>query len=217
MSRPASPEDICNLALDVIGQQPVVSIANPSSKEEGICARWYDATRQIVLREFYWSFAKKRYTSPRNLTPPEFDYTDSYSLPADCLRLYSVGGFCEEDLYRHYDIEGRTIYINNIGGASIPIRYCADITDISIMDSLFINVFSLRLASKIAYKFSLKPTLLKQVMELLASEEGKAVSVSSQERPIIRIQRSKYIQARRGLYYGNGSPYAGPYTYFDSP
>ncbi len=68
----------------------------------------------------------------------------------------------------------------------------------------------MRLALKIAYKFTLKPTIVAKLSDLLAVEEGKAYSVAGQERPPVRIQQSRLLLARKG--YMGASMYAGPYT-----
>ena len=61
MSAPNSPEAICNLALDLLRHnEQVASLETPESEVESLAARWYDATRQSVLRAFPWNFARKR-------------------------------------------------------------------------------------------------------------------------------------------------------------
>jgi hypothetical protein len=211
MSLPLAPVDIVNLALDHLSQPPITSIDAPTTPEEEICARWYDQVRQMLLREYVWNFAKKRATITR-AGDPEFDFDDKYTLPNDCLRVLSIQGDIEVAQEQDYDIEGRYILLNNGGGSSITLRYISDVTDIQQWDVLFKNIVVLTLALRLAYKFTLKKGVVEQINALLKLDLAKAVSVDGQERPPRRIQRSKYLNARRS---GVSSNVADRYTVLD--
>ena len=194
MAAPTSPVDICNLALDHVGDLPISSVEVPTDARGEVMARWYDQTRRSVLREYCWNFAQK-YTTLARTGDGEGPHDDKYLMPADCVRLNVVG----TDIYdriEDYDISGR--YIHTSAGASLAIRYNRDIDQVSQMDVLFINILAMRLAIKIAYKMSKKKSIVEMLEGLLSREEGKAISVDGQERPPRRVQRSKYLEARRG-------------------
>ena len=91
MGLPASKIDICNMALDYVGQSPVGNIDSPGTPTEILVARHYDDARQNVLRKYCWNFAKTRAKCSRNATPL-FDYADSYQLPNDFVRFLSTNG-----------------------------------------------------------------------------------------------------------------------------
>lgn len=211
MAIATSAVDICNLALDLLSQTPVVDIDAPTTREEEICARHYDKVRRQLLRDWVWNFAKKRVMLSRSGTP-EFDFADEYVLPNDCLRVLSVAGESEIFQEKDYDIEGRNILLNNGGAASVGLRYIADITNPQLMDAGFINVFSQALALSMAYKFSLKKGLVEQIANQYRLDLPKAVSIDGQERPPRRIQRSKYHRARL---MGSSGIYADQYTVLD--
>lgn len=196
MGAPVAPIDVCNLALDFLGQTPIASIDTPTTSAEEICARHYDQVRRQLLREWVWNFAKRRVSLSR-IGAPGFDFADEYALPNDCLRVLSVGGDVEVAQEKNFDIQGRSILLNNGGAASTTLRYIADVTNPQEMDATFINLLALALALKISYKFTLKKGLTDQLSQQYAADLPKAVTIDGQERPPRRIQRSKYLTARR--------------------
>lgn len=210
-----SNSGICNLALDYLGERGNVSdIENPTTDEEIVMARHYDTVRRGLLREYIWNFAKKRATISRTGTP-SFDYADEYLLPADCVRLLSISNsdVSYQSLRRDYDIEERKLLINASGAVSLRVRYIYDHTDVSKWDSLFLRLMALYLAEAVAYKFTLKKGVTEQINGMIAQLIPKTVSIDGQERPPRRIQRSKYISARRNSLYQVSV--ASPYTVFD--
>lgn len=188
--------DICNLALSHLGQKPISGIDSPETQAEAVCALHYNPTRRRLLRDWVWNCAKKRVTLSRTGTP-EFDFTDAYALPNDFVRFLSVGGEYEVDQERDYDIEGSTLLINNDGAASAKMRYIYDLKDVKKMDASFIDTLALLLAVRMSYAFTLKKGLRDELRDMLKEELPKAVTVDGQERPPRRIQRSKYLSARR--------------------
>lgn len=211
MGLPASEVDICNMALDFIGQPPIASISPPSTTTEILVARHYDDARQAVLRKYVWNFAKKRSTCSRT-GAAAFDFPDKYQLPNDFVRLLSVQGDREIEQSTDFDIEGRELLIDASGAASIKIRYIRDVTDVTLWDAGFRRLVALTLALDLAYQITKKKAVVEQIDALLRLELPDAVSVDGQEVPPRKIQRSKYITARRIT----GGSVASKYTVFDT-
>lgn len=201
MTRTNSAVGICNLALDVIGEAPITSIESPQTDLEERMARWYDITRLAVLREQVWNFAQKYRELPRT-GDGEGGFTDAYALPNDFVRINSIGSdpyFPITDYELSVDdANRRVIYASN--GTTLPIRYNRDITQVSLMDPLFVTYLSLRLALEVAYAINKKASIVKVVTDRIAQAEPKTVSVDGQERVPRRIQASKYLAARRWSY-----------------
>lgn len=192
MGAPTAAVDICNLALDHVGDLPISSVETPGDARSEVLARWYDQTRRTVLREYCWNFAQK-YVVLARAGDGEGPHEDKYLMPADCVRINVVGTDIDCPI-TDFDISGRYIHTSN--GDSLAIRYNRDIEQVSQMDVLFINILALRLAVKIAYKQSKKKSVVEMIEGMLAREEGKAISVDGQERPPRRVQHSKYLAAR---------------------
>lgn len=204
MSAPSAAVDICNLALDYLGQQPISSIEVPESQTEEIMARWYDHTRQICLREYVWNFATKYQVIPRTGAGSAY-FVDAYSKPNDFIRLLGIGERRDLPTYLDYEITEGTIMVTNGGDNGLSIWYTKDVTNVASFDPLFVNIFALRLALKVSYKFTLKKGMVDLLNGMLKVEEAKATSVDGQERPPRRVQESKYHRARRGIGYGQAA------------
>jgi len=194
----SEPIGIINLALDHVGQPSIATIDPPVTKTEIIMARHYDLNRRHMLRKGVWNFAKRRADITRQATAPLFDYTDSYILPNDFLRLLSIQGSSERFQNQAYDIQGRYVYVNAEGASSIHLRYIADVTDVALWDSAFTDLLILYLARSVAYTFTKDESVVKRLNDLIMVETPETFAVDGQERPPIRIQNSKYRDARLG-------------------
>jgi hypothetical protein len=199
VAKPVSPVAICNLALGRIAQNPIASVDDPTTEVEETMARWYDHTRRVLLRSYLWNFAKARTTISR-IGTPAFDYTDQYQLPNDFIRLISLGGDNELDGVKAYDIQNKTILINNSGAASLKLRYISDVTDVTQFDDLFRDLLIIRLAKNVAYKFTVKASIVEKLEADIVITELKAVNVDGQERHIQKRHISKVLNSRRGFY-----------------
>ncbi len=211
MAAPNSPIAICRLALDLLKQVSVISsITNPTTTEEKVCARWYDATRRALLRKHFWVFARTRATISRDSVTPAFGYADAYNLPTNFLRLHFIGDDSTNDYTKKYEIEGRQILLNNSNATSLNIGYIIDAATVSKFDALFVLLLAAELASNMAYSFTGKNTVIERLEATLLRLRTEAKAVNGQDRPPKRIQSSKFQNARRKLYSG-----AGKYTEFD--
>jgi len=209
MAKPTTAVDICNLAMSMIGQSvEITSITDPKTPNEVVLSKWYDQERLCLLREYVWNFAKKKQLCARVSDTPAFDYTDQYALPNKFVRLLSIGGMSVTDYDLDYELEGGYIQMNNSGANSIQLRYISDEENVALFDSLFVNVLTMRIALKIAYKFTAKTSIVNSIGKELAIAEGRAASLDGQERPP-RIRRSSKIISRRrsgvSSYYTDGT------------
>lgn len=198
-SAPTSKVDICNLTMDHLGGGIIVNIDTPETEQEIKCARWYDATRRALLRAHPWVFARARFQASRDVTTPLFGYADAYNLPNKLLRLNFIGDDALRDFKRGYAFEGRQLLLNNSGAASINIGFTDDVEDVTKFDPLFVDLFAVEIAWRPAFAFTLKPSLKKELRLTREELRVEAKAVNSQERPPIRIERSKFRAARQML------------------
>ncbi len=214
LSAPDSEVDICNMALSHLKQKPIVQIDPPSSQVEELCALWYHQVRQETLRSHPWNFAGKRtQLTPDGSAEPLFGFSHAYLLPSDWLRFigrYDTLGSRVPIGGDDYELEGRYILLNGEDNASINVKYVCDYQTVIKMDPLFRGLFAINLAIILAPNFSGSENRVKTILEIRKDLEAKATAIDGQERPPRRIQRSKFIEARRG---GHGNV-AGPTTTF---
>lgn len=204
-----TPEDICNVALDLLGEKSGVSnIETPETDVEHLCARHYVNVLEYLLRNYVWNFAKARKIISRDaLNTPEFDYSDAYRLPQDFVRLVNFNEY-KSLIDVDFDLDGTHLLLNNGGNADVRLRYIKRVDDVTKFDAGFVHLFSLYLAVNMAYKKTSKQTVIERLVKLIEIAEAKIVSIDGQERPPERIQVSKYGRARRGARSANsGSKY----------
>ena len=228
MSRPNSDVDICNLSLDHLKQSPISSITTPVTNTEYIFKRWYDIERQSALRSHPWKFATLRVCLTPDLTlPPPFGYQYAYKLPNDFIRKVSIGDDYLKDMRMDHVIENGYILAPSGSSAAFPtvegvdpadgttlfLRYVYDCVTVAKMDPLFISFFALRLAIRLAPKFSISAAMGTELKNQYDEVNTEARSVNGQDAPIKRIQQSRTLTKRRGL---PGGIFATKYTIFDS-
>ncbi len=90
----ATPVDICNLALSVLGDEAGVTSISPAdgSDQSGHCARWYPVALRRMLESFAWSFAARRaeLTQLNNITASIYGHKYAFALPSKCLRPVKI-------------------------------------------------------------------------------------------------------------------------------
>ena len=228
MPKPSAPEDICNLALDLLKQAPIVSIKSPTTATEYIMQRWYDIERQSALRSHPWKFATKRaLLSPNPTAVPPFGYQYAYDLPSDYIRMVSVGDDYLGDVRMSRVIENGQILTPAGSNSAFPtssgatpadnttlfIRYIYDIVAVGSFDSLFIKYLAMSLAMQLSTKFAISAALARNLQAQYEDVQTQARTVNGQDAPIKRVQSSRLLTKRRGL---PGGIYANRYTIFDS-
>lgn len=212
MAAPTAAVDVCNLALDLLRQDAITSIETPTGGNDVTCARWYDHTRRGTLRKHPWNFAIQRATIAPNVVAPAFGYAYAYDLPSDFLRLLSIGDDYLNDIETKYQLENGQLLYSASDTGSIKVRYIYDIVNVAQFDPLFIDVLAAELALRMAYKITGTDEAGVRIAEHLKLIAPESYAIDGQERPPQRIQRSKFLDARRR---GTGTRVAGQYTVFD--
>ena len=132
-----------------------------------------------------------------------YDYTDSYALPNDFVRLLSVNGVNEWEQTFAYDLrsdsegEGRILCMNNGGATTVNIRYIQDVQNVTQWDDLFRRVVILELALSVGYQITKDKDVIQRIAALLKDAHAEAASINGQERRPIRIERSRILRDRR--------------------
>ena len=65
----ASQVAICNRAMEMLGQAPIVSISDSSAQAKAL-NRVYNDSRRALLEDHPWNFAKKRASLAASATAP---------------------------------------------------------------------------------------------------------------------------------------------------
>lgn len=202
---PNAPIDICNLTLVMLKQDEIMSIDDPKTDPEKICARWYDSVRKSTLRSHLFNFSIKRVLlTPDTANPPLFGFSNAYRFPPDFLRYINrfddlgnnlaTSSFSQNE---DYEIEQNRILLNTETNTSIKIRYVFDNISVATWDALFVELMAMELAIKIGRNFAATEARIRVLVELRKELKAEARAVDGQERPPRRIERSRFRDARR--------------------
>ncbi len=141
-----STVDICNLALDELGEAAITAL-DEGSPVANLCARNYAPARDQVLRSHPWNFAVARRRLARLSAAPDFGFAYAYQRPTDWLRTISVHageGGTDAVAYR---MEGDRFLSD---AADLYLRYIARIEDPNQYDPLFVDALAMRIAARLA-------------------------------------------------------------------
>lgn len=81
---------ICSNALLMLGDSPINSFDESTSRAR-LATNLWEPVRDMVLRLHPWNCAVKRISLAPDSIAPAFDWNYQFTLPADCLRVLSVG------------------------------------------------------------------------------------------------------------------------------
>jgi hypothetical protein len=199
MSSSATTEvDLANMALTMLGQQPINDLTDNNNRANLVDKRLADV-RDSVLRAHQWNCCIKRASLSKDATAPVWGFSGRYQLPTDFIRIVSL----ENDAVE-YRIEagnqGDTpeLYIVT-DSEDMNILYVANITDVSQMDSSLKQAVATRLAADIAVAVTgdtAQEAAMMQKYELLLMEARFEDSVAHSSLETIR--GGEWISSRLG-------------------
>ncbi len=211
MARPTTDVQVCNMALDLVKEAPITGFTNPTDKVSALCARWYPIVREGLLLAFSWNFALKSRAANRIATPEVSDYTDAYQLPNDCVKLRAIIDPSIPLTRRRYEIQGKQLFYNNDGEASIDIWYTKDETDVTVMPSLFILLLAHQLAVSLGKKLTTRASIMADIKQDLQVLTLRARGADGQIRPPKVYESSRIVNA--GLNVAAAAGVAGDYEF----
>lgn len=180
--------DICNKALDKIGQDPIVSLAD-GNKAANLCNRNWPLIRDQVLRDHPWNFAVKRATLAPLSTAPVWGFTAAFQLPSDNLRLLEVRDLSTDE----FQLEGQTIQANQ---TVLYIRYIRRVEDPNVYDTLFSDTVATRLAAELCESLTNSTSKKKGLFDEYEDSITRAKRVDGQENPPQQYEEDDWIKVR---------------------
>ena len=152
----ASELDICNLALQHLGESRITSTLDTGDKPSRTCAINYPHARDEVLALAPWACAKTY--AELDLAEPDLPspkWKAVYQLPSDLLRLVEVAGLNAWHPSDHFDRMGGLLYVGRGEPLEDPpetigIEYIWRQTDATAFDPLLVEAISVKLAMKMA-------------------------------------------------------------------
>lgn len=145
---------ICNMAIGNLGISTPIASLTEASNEARACNLYYEVTRDAVLRDFPWGFAKRRVVLA-DVGDPATDWEYAYAYPADCLKIraLTLNGIRKPRADQRIEFESAyngTQRVIHTDQADAELIYTAQVTDVAIFDPLFVHALSWALSAAIA-------------------------------------------------------------------
>ncbi len=88
----ASVVEICNMAIRALGSGKTIASLVEKSEEARACNSFFDSSRDKVLVESDWPFARNYATLGLVASSPNGDWAYAYQYPSDCLMALKIVG-----------------------------------------------------------------------------------------------------------------------------
>ena len=141
----ASVVDICNSALNLLGASTITTLTE-DSKNARLCNQRYEPIRDRTFRSHAWNCLTKRVELAKDSASPVIEYTNQYTLPADCLRVLKVHNGTTDSIASsiEYAVEGRKIKTDE---GTVFLVYISLVTDPNIYDTFLTEALAAALAA----------------------------------------------------------------------
>lgn len=188
----ASNVEIANRALQKLGAKRITSLTEDSVNARAVSA-CFDILRKAELRKHPWSFAIERVQLAASSTAPLFVKEKSFPLPSDCLRVLPNDPDYEYN-NKDWQIEGQNIITDD--AAPLNVRYIKDVTDPNVMDVLFREALSAKIAMELCEELTQSNTKIRTAKVMYDEAINDAKKINAIERVPITPFRDEWITVR---------------------
>jgi hypothetical protein len=125
-----------------------------ANAREALAGIHYAHVRDGLLRRHAWNFATKRAAVSRFGTDPISDWTSTWILPTDCVRVLRVSSENPDAPEMDFAIEGRNLLLNaaeDADSGDVKIVYISNSVASIDWDPLFVEAFTCLLDAAVAY------------------------------------------------------------------
>ncbi|WP_147819699.1 hypothetical protein [Salidesulfovibrio onnuriiensis] len=186
--------EICNNALQDLGEDPVMSLTD-DCKAARLCNQRWASVRDAVLRAHPWNCCQAQAELAAGVKTPLWRWEREYPLPTDCLRVIEVvgGGGAE---VRNWEIQGAVILCSE--DAPIYLAYVRREVDPKKYDSLLSETLSARLAATLAYPLSGSTSLANAFWAAYQDKLSEARGVDAREGIPASVRMTGWLSAKVG-------------------
>jgi hypothetical protein len=184
----------------------ITNIDTPQNDKELTFALWYDISRQYLLKLLMPNFAlSRRIVAALSAVPAGYanSFAYAYEYPSDCLKVLGIGNV--EDKQNDYTVESNMILTNTEYADGLPLRFIADVEDVSKFSAEFVKGLSLYLASQACMSVTQDVAKAGQLEVMVSRVIGSISGMNAQENRPIRISNSLYKQSRYTPFPSNSS------------
>lgn len=188
----ASEVEICNRALQKLGAKRITALTEDSVNARA-CNAAYATLRDALLRAHPWVFAIDRAELAADSTAPDWGRANAFQLPSDFIRL--LRPYPEDNsLDLDWQIEGQKIYSDD--SDPIYIRYIKRVTDPNLMDPLFREALSTKIAFEVCEEITQSNEKKSQLREDLKTAIAEARKANAFEQVSADPPEDTWITAR---------------------
>jgi hypothetical protein len=186
--------EICNSALNDLGEEAIASLAD-NTKAARLCNQRWPAVRDAVLRAHPWNCATTLVELAASATAPSWKWSASYPLPTDCLRVLTVAT-CGTPLSA-WEVQAGSVLCDETGPLSVA--YIRRLDDPRLFDPLLCETLAARLAATLAYPLTASTSLGQAFWSLYADKLREARGVDAREAsPIPAPAPTSWLAAKMG-------------------
>ena len=198
-----TPTDICNMALAFIAKGRIVSM-DESTEQARQCKLFYEITKQDLLRNYTWGFAKK-IDKLAELTQSEKNpyWRYIYTYPQKCVAVRKIfdkdtGKAVLAGQQKEWDLFMASDNVLAVG-CNIPrayLEYTYDVDDANLFSSDFVDAFAHMLAFNICIQLTGNSGLQQTQYQLAQAALMRAKYTTAQEKHNIPDYPTKYYDGR---------------------
>jgi len=190
--------DIGNLALQHVGQPPVMRIDDKDNDTARVLDLVFEPALREMGRDHEWNCLKTRKSLPQVSPAPAFGFAYKYRQPSDCIRVLRVNGRDVNEPTDLYEIEGRDILTD---ADTMKLQYIRYTEDTTLYDSLFVESLAILIASKLAVTIRqderLAASLTKQYLTVILPRARKVDGNERNKAPYDARQQSRSLGSRQ--------------------
>jgi hypothetical protein len=184
---------ICNLALGWLGADLITGFSD-GTVEARLAEANYEAARDAVLEDRYWSFARGRWVLPALAGVDLDDWSAAFQLPSEVLRVYRVddGSFT---YLTKWEKRGRLLYADKDG--PVTVFGTKREADTSLYSPNFCHAVAARLAMDLAMPLTGGKTTYETMAVLYESKLKNATGTDGTQGRVESVRASTLADRRR--------------------
>lgn len=201
-----SDTEIANAALVEVGGATITDLTTDTTTHGDIVRRFYAHTLDSMLRQYTYNFSLARQALSKDTTGPDFEFTNSFSLPVDpyCLRALEMWNSLAE-----WKVEGRKLLTDD---DSVNLKYISRVTNPVEFDDLFTDALIFKIAANIAVPIKRDNALAVKLLEIAELKVQTARTHDSQEGTFNVMKNNVLLSVRRGILHPSSVPVSGSGT-----
>jgi hypothetical protein len=190
----ANETDVANIALTLLGQDPIISINDETSRAVIAKRRLPDVRDSVLELPPAWNFATTRVTLTAILaTTPAWGMTNAYALPADFIALTTTRDQTSDFRLEYTAADGR-ILVTNL--SPVDLMYVARVETVSLWPPSFVDAVATKLAAEMAIKVTRNINLMKVMYDLFQVKLDEARLSDALQAPIEQVTGTHLLTAR---------------------